>query len=96
MRILRTLQHELEGVIQDEDEEEKGSSDEDNLDEVESGTPLLSRSAAKIVGDKAGFLLKKGKSTSTHRRRWFVLHDKLLYYFESPTVFSEHSLCFLV
>jgi len=89
IRILKDLQRDLEGGRGQEDantDEEEDDDDDDDDGGVLAKEAEVQKLSKGQKGDKAGFLLKRGKSTSTYRRRWFVLHDKILYYFSSPNV----------
>jgi len=81
IRILRNLQNEADG-------ETVGESD--NSDDEEGDAPIkqsveqeVLQVVQRAMGEKSGYLLKRGKSTKTYRRRWFVLQDTVLCYFPS-------------
>lgn len=87
MRIFKSLQGELEGRrgVEGATTDEEDDDDDEDFEELkEDGGPT--KVPTLRAGDKAGYLLKRGRQTSTFRRRWFVLHDKILYYFSSSSV----------
>lgn len=53
--------------------------------EASSVTPASLRPATK-----EGFLTKQGEIVRNWKRRWFVLKNKMLYYFESKTVSTSN------
>ena len=75
LRILRQLQAELQDMLLS-----------DGTDDEEFSSKIFEPAAASLAGlpggDKAGYLLKRGRSTNIWKGRWFVLKDKVLQYYK--------------